>query len=96
MLLCKVMMGKAADVESIVTGKVALKHEGRNIDSIRAVASAYKDRSLHALENALNKYKDELLGDDLIRSHLHNLTETLLEENLLRLIEPFSWYFAPH
>ena len=40
MLLCKVMMGKATDVESIVSGKVALKHEGRNIDSIRAVAKA--------------------------------------------------------
>ncbi len=55
MLLCKVMMGKASDVESIVSGKVALKHEGRNIDSIRAVAKAYKDRSLHGLETALKE-----------------------------------------
>lgn len=92
MLLCKVMMGKASDVESIVSGKVALKHEGRNIDSIRAVASAYKERSLHSLETALKEYKAELMEDDLIRLHLENLTETLLEENLLRLIEPYSWW----
>jgi hypothetical protein len=26
MLLCKVMMGKASDVESVVTGKIALKY----------------------------------------------------------------------
>ena len=53
---------------------------------------AYKDRSLHELETALVDYTPELMNDDLIRTHLENLKETLLEENLLRLIEPYSWF----
>lgn len=38
----------------------------------------------------LETYKDELLDDSFIRSHLDILYDNLLEQNLSRIIEPFS------
>ena len=39
---------------------------------------------------ALITYKKELLEDPIIRSHLDDLYNKMLEQNLLRIIEPYS------
>ncbi|KAJ3041406.1 26S proteasome regulatory subunit rpn6 [Rhizophlyctis rosea] len=90
MLLCKIMLNLAEDVHSIINGKLALRYAGREVDAMKAVASAHQNRSLLEFEQALAKYKDELSNDPIIRSHLAALYDTLLEQNLLRIIEPFS------
>ena len=41
-------------------------------------------------ENALYDYKAEQEDDPVIHRHLSSLYDTLLEQNLCRLIEPFS------
>ena len=51
---------------------------------------AYKRRSLKDLEKTLEEYKDQLFKDDLIKLHLNDLSERLLEANLCRIIEPYS------
>ena len=38
----------------------------------------------------LETYKEELIDDPFIRSHLDILYDNLLEQNLSRIIEPFS------
>jgi 26S proteasome regulatory subunit N6 len=38
----------------------------------------------------LETYKEELIDDAFIRSHLDILYDNLLEQNLSRIIEPFS------
>ena len=60
MLMSKVMVGKARAVESIVSGKGMLQFEGRAIESMKAVANAYKERSLHALDKVLVDFKGGL------------------------------------
>ncbi|KAI8810894.1 PCI domain-containing protein [Cladochytrium replicatum] len=90
MLLCKIMLNLAEDVNSIVNGKLALKYAGREIEAMIAVAKAHENRSLLEFEQALAKYKDELGNDRIVRSHLNALYDTLLEQNLLRIIEPYS------
>jgi 26S proteasome regulatory subunit N6 len=39
---------------------------------------------------ALNDYKTELSDDPMVHSHLGTLYDNLLEQNLCRLLEPFS------
>lgn len=90
MLLCKIMTGNAEDVPSIVNGQVALKYGGREVDAMKDVASAHSLRSLEKFENTLAQYKAELSGDPIVHAHLNALYDTLKEQNLLRLIEPFS------
>lgn len=90
MLLSKIMLNSTDDVHSILTGKVAMKYAGRNLDAMKAIATAHQNRSLAEFERTLAAYKSELGADPIIRSHFTALYDTLLEQNLVRVIEPFS------
>ncbi|WFD43457.1 26S proteasome regulatory subunit rpn6 [Malassezia psittaci] len=90
MLLCKIMLNQPQEVHSILEGKTASKYKGREVDVMKAVSKAQADRSLQAFEATLQEYKDELSSDPIVRSHLSALYDTLLEQNLLRVIEPYS------
>uniref|UniRef100_A0A8C5C804 Proteasome 26S subunit, non-ATPase 11a n=2 Tax=Gadus morhua TaxID=8049 RepID=A0A8C5C804_GADMO len=72
-----------------------------SIDSPRSITSLkymllckimlnLKNRSLADFEKALTEYKRELRDDPIISTHLDTLYDTLLEQNLIRVIEPFS------
>merc|ERR1712107_726525 len=41
-------------------------------------------------EAVLLQYKDQLGDDPIVSYHLSDLNETLLEQNILRILEPFS------
>ncbi|KAI9098179.1 PCI domain-containing protein [Phlyctochytrium arcticum] len=90
MLLCKIMVNLSEDVAAVVNSKVALRYAGPQVDAMRAIASAHQNRSLSEFEKALASYKEELTNDPIIRSHLAALYDTLFEQNLLRIIEPYS------
>ncbi|KAK9239725.1 hypothetical protein V1525DRAFT_355516 [Lipomyces kononenkoae] len=96
MLLCKIMLNLTDDVHAILTGKMAQKYAGRDIEAMKAVASAHANRSLKEFEEALETYKTELSSDTIIRSHFSALYDTLLEQNLVRVIEPFSCVEISH
>ncbi|ORY96120.1 hypothetical protein BCR43DRAFT_557139 [Syncephalastrum racemosum] len=90
MLLCKIMLNLTEDIQSILSGKVALRYSGADIEAMKAVASAHKNRNLQEFEAALDTYTNELNNDLIIRGQLAALYDTLLEQNLVRIIEPFS------
>ncbi|OJA14274.1 hypothetical protein AZE42_08830 [Rhizopogon vesiculosus] len=91
MLLCKVMLNMPEDVTSLLSIKLAVKYaQLREIESMRAIALAHQNRNLADFEKALRDYKHELSSDPTIRSHLAALYDTLLQQNLLRIVEPYS------
>ncbi len=90
MLLCKIMTNTPKEVHSIIAGKYSLKYGGRHIAAMAAIADAYSARSLKQFNEVLEEFSDELKGDTLIERHLNSLYDMLLEQNLLRIIEPFS------
>ncbi|XP_068605644.1 26S proteasome non-ATPase regulatory subunit 11A-like [Brachionichthys hirsutus] len=90
MLLCKITLSAPEDVQALVGGKLALRYAGRQTDSLKCVAQASKNRSLADFEQALTEYKVELRDDPIIGTHLTKLYDNLLEQNLIRVIEPFS------
>ncbi|PWN19911.1 putative 26S proteasome non-atpase regulatory subunit Rpn6 [Microstroma glucosiphilum] len=96
MLLCKVMLNLSEDVAAIVQGKFAQKYAGRDVEAMEKVAEAHEKRSLDLFEKALKDYKGELSADPIIRAHLSALYDTLLEQNLLRIIEPYSCVEIEH
>ena len=57
---------------------------------MRAVAKAHHERSLKGFAVATSSYKAQLGDDPIIEAHLSDLYDTLLEQNLCRLLEPFS------
>ncbi|KAJ9107825.1 hypothetical protein QFC19_002731 [Naganishia cerealis] len=99
MCLCKIMMSLPDDVAPILALKAAAKYQGREVEAMQAVANALKERSLEMFEKALKDYSKVLLlircsvelhTDLLIRTHLALLYDTLLEQNMVRVIEPYS------
>lgn len=51
------MTSQPEDVNSIVSGKLALKYAGPDIEAMKAVAKAYSNRSLQEFEAAKSTYK---------------------------------------
>ncbi|KAI4266692.1 MAG: hypothetical protein LQ337_008702 [Flavoplaca oasis] len=90
MLLCKIMLNLVDDVNSLMTSKQAMKYSGKNLEAMKSVARAHSNRSLEEYERALSNYQEELGSDTFIRSHLLRLYNTMLEQNLIKVIEPFS------
>jgi len=90
MLLCKVMVNQADDVTGIISSKAGLQYVGPEMDAMKAVADAYSKRSLKLFETALRDFRAQLEEDPIVHRHLSSLYDTLLEQNLCRLIEPFS------
>eukprot|EP00871_Galdieria_phlegrea_P004596 jgi/Galph1/5137/GphlegSOOS_G3715.1 len=89
MLLCKIMMRQPEDVTSIISTKLALRYHGKAIDAMLFIAKAYQQRSLANFQQVLKEYPEELTHDSVIYYHLSELYDTLLQQNLLRIIEPF-------
>ena len=48
------------------------------------------------LQGVLVNYKEQLGNDPIIAAHLGSLQDSLMEQNLLRVIEPFSQVEIAH
>jgi 26S proteasome regulatory subunit N6 len=96
MLLSKIMINRPQETGAIISSKSGLKYTGVEIDAMAAVAAAHKDRSLKKFEAVLEQYKAQLAEDPIIQYHLSDLNETLLEQNIIRILEPFSHVEITH
>lgn len=97
MLLSKIMLNLIDEVKNILNAKYTKEtYQSRGIEAMKAVAEAYNSRSLLEFNAALRQYKDEIMGDELIRSHFNALYDTLLESNLCKIIEPFECVEVSH
>nr|XP_054766820.1 26S proteasome non-ATPase regulatory subunit 11-like [Lytechinus pictus] len=92
----QIMLNCADDVQSIVSGKLALRHAGPSVEALKSIANASKNRSLSEFQTTLQKYPSELQEDPIINAHLASLYDNLLEQNLCRIIEPFSRVQVSH
>jgi len=90
MLLSKVMLNLPDEVTNLVSGKLALRHSGPDMESMKAVALAAKARSLADFQKAVKTYKVQLEDDMIVAKHLTTLYSNMLEHNLCRIIEPYS------
>ncbi|KAF2147113.1 uncharacterized protein K452DRAFT_217444 [Aplosporella prunicola CBS 121167] len=90
MLLCKIMLNLGDDVTNLMASKQALRYAGKNLDAMKAVARAHTNRSLEEYEKSLSDFRYELGSDRFIASHLRRLYDAMLEQNLIKVIEPYS------
>lgn len=90
MLLSKIMLNTPEDVQQIISGKLALKYAGKDIEAMKSVAQASHKRSLADFQQTLKNFKKELEEDVIVRAHLGTLYDNMLEQNLCRIIEPYS------
>lgn len=96
MLLSKIMLNQAEEVAVVCGSKTALKYAGKELEAMRAVATASHKRSLADFQAALKSYKPELEEDAVVRAHLGALYDTMLEQNLCRIVEPYMRVQVEH
>ncbi|XP_005092362.1 26S proteasome non-ATPase regulatory subunit 11 [Aplysia californica] len=96
MLLCKIMLNTADEVQAIVSGKLALKYSGPEVEAMKSIAQASHKRSLADFQKTLVTFKAQLEDDPIVNAHLKTLYDNLLEQNLCRIIEPFSKVQVQH
>ncbi|KAI6139066.1 hypothetical protein BKA82DRAFT_950760 [Pisolithus tinctorius] len=90
-LLCKVMLNLSEDVTTLLSIKLVVKYAQLcEIECMCVVVLAHQNHNLAEFEKVLRDYKDELSLDFTIHSHLTVLYDTLLEQNLLCIIESYS------
>jgi len=90
MLLSKIMLGTPDEVQALLTGKIGLKYSGRGIEAMKAIAEAGKKRDISIFNTTIAEYDEELKKDAVVQNHLKTLYDNLLEQNLVRIIEPYS------
>merc|ERR1711988_1034709 len=90
MLMSKIMLRTPEEVHNIVSGKLALKYTGADIEAMKLVANASKDRSLADFQKTVEKYSKQLKEDLIVSKHLDSLYNSMLEQNFCRIIEPYS------
>ncbi|VEU20947.1 DEKNAAC101823 [Brettanomyces naardenensis] len=97
MLLCKIMLNSIDDVNKLLGNKNTADFvNNKDIEAMKAVSVAHSHRSLKELEECLKTYNRELTQDVIIRSHLSDLYDSLFQQNLLKLIEPYSCIEITH
>lgn len=90
MLLAKIMSQKKEEINSLIKGKLALEFADPALEVMVSIAKAHTESSLNDFKATIDKYRDELEKDALVKRHLHEFYDRLLEKNLLQIIEPFS------
>ena len=90
MLLAKIMDKKSEDALSLINSAMALKYQTRDIEAMKEVAIANKEHKLVKFEKCKQQFDKELLEDNILKNHITNLYNSLLEDNLKRIIMPYS------
>lgn len=90
MLFSKIMGGSPDDCISLINSSLSLKYQNRQVEAMKSVAQAAKQQNLLMFEKCKQVYGGELLEDIVVMRHFGFLYNTLLEDNLKKIIEPYS------
>lgn len=89
MLLCKILLKANDDVFSILNSKLGAPHQSVHTEAMKAIATANKNKSIVEFEKCVERYHGEL-QEPLIKAHTKRLYMQLLEDNIKKIIQPYS------
>ncbi|ETN81165.1 hypothetical protein NECAME_02208 [Necator americanus] len=80
MCLCKIMLNEADSIPLLLSNKVLQAVHGRDVDAMKSMAEAFKERSLSKFNSCLKEYNKELMGDPVVSAHSRQLRDNMLEK----------------
>ena len=89
MILSKIVGDHLEEVNNIVLSKQGKDYLGKEVDALRSIETAIREKSIKLLKENIEKNK-EYFTDPVIRYHISNLHNDLLEKNLIKIIKPYS------
>lgn len=90
MVLAKISCDNLDELNAVMTAKSVLEYTGREVDALRAVARAHKNKDVHDFNLILQDFADVLKNDQVIEKHLRGMYEELVERHMLRIIRPYN------
>ena len=90
MLFSKIMKRQSEDSLALINSAISLKYQSRHVEAMKEVALANKQQNLLAFQKCATVYERELFDDMVIRRHFNFLYNNLLEDNLKKIIQPYS------
>ena len=90
MMLCKIMGNHYDEVIAILHTAYGVKLKGNETEAMKKIAQANMDKSLIDFNRCLVNYRSVIDGDLLIKRKMHGLYETLVEENIMKIVGSFS------
>jgi len=89
MIMSKIVGDHIEEVNNVVLSKQGKDYLGKEVDALRSIESAVKEKSIRLLKENIEK-NQEYFKDPIIRYHINNLHNDLLEKNLIKIIKPYS------
>ena len=89
MILSKIVGDHLDEVNNVVLSKQGKDYYGKEVEALRSIETAIREKSIKLLKENIEKNK-EYFSDPVIRYHIDNLNNDLLEKNLIKIIKPYS------
>ena len=89
MILSKILGDHLDEVNNVVLSKQGKDYYGKEVEALRSIEAAIREKSIKLLKENIEKNKD-YFTDPIIRFHIDNLHNDLMEKNLIKIIKPYS------
>merc|ERR1719433_1936542 len=91
MALSKVVGGKHQELQGILSSKHTMQYDDEpGIKLCQEVAEAAKQKSVKGLATVTKKYEKQVEADSLVKKTLASFHESLLKENIQRVLSAYS------
>ncbi|EKE42291.1 proteasome regulatory subunit, putative [Entamoeba nuttalli P19] len=91
LILMKLMQKKINEIDSVLSSKNAIRYsDDIEIVSIKEVSKAFNARSIEMYDEISKKFNNQLFGDEFVKENLTILYDALVQENIARVLEPYS------
>lgn len=97
LILMKLMQKRINDIEGLMINKhIVLYSDDSNVVALNEIAKAYEKRNIDEYNKIIEKYQTELTLDEFVKENLDMLYNELLQENICRILEPYSCIELEH
>ncbi|KAI6234695.1 PCI domain-containing protein [Aphelenchoides fujianensis] len=98
MLLCKIMLNTPEEVAHITSQKHALKYRGPEQTAMERDRGGRQEPLAQGVQRgeAFEQHAKELKGDPVVQKHFAALSDAMLEKELSRQVEPYSFVHLAH
>jgi 26S proteasome regulatory subunit N6 len=89
MIMTKILCDVPDELKVVLNAKSVQEYKGRDMEAMRKIAEAYRQKDTHMFTQIQKEYGDEL-EDGFTQRHLTDMYDRLLEGHLLKLIRPYK------
>ena len=97
LMLMKLMQKNINEIEPLMNNKHVIIYAGDiQIVAIGEIIKTFEKRNVDEYNLIIKKYHDQLMTDEFVKENLYVLFDELIQENICRILEPYSCVELDH